>query len=70
MKNTNKILLTLLLILISNITLFAQPGDDDIDGVLEGPEPPASSINDWLGLLLVVGFLFGYYILKNRKQIS
>ena len=70
MKNTNKILLTLFLILISNMPLFANPGDDDIDGVLEGSDTPALPIDDWLGLLLVVGFLFGYYILKNRKQIS
>lgn len=71
MKNTFKSLLTLFLCLISNLLLFAEnsPGADDESGALEGQDPPAS-IDDWIGLLLVLGLILGYYILKKRKQIS
>jgi hypothetical protein len=70
MKNKNKILLTLILFLISNVLLLAQPGDTDGTDNLEGVDTPAAPIDDWLPLLFVLGLRLGYYILKTRKQIS
>jgi hypothetical protein len=70
MKNKNKTLLTLILFLISNVLLIAQPGDTDGTDNLEGVDTPAAPIDDWISLVLVLGLLLGYYILKTRKQIS
>jgi len=72
MKNTYKTLLTIFLFLVTNSVLFAEtgPGSTNDTGTLEGTETPAAPIDQWLGLLLVLGLIFGYYILKNRKQIS
>lgn len=72
MKNTYKTLLTIFLFLVTNSVLFAEtgPGSTNDTGTLEGTETPAAPIDQWLGLLLVLGLILGYYILKNRKQIS
>lgn len=70
MKNTYKTLLTILLLLVTNGLLFAQPGSTDDTGTLEGTETPAAPINDWIPLVLVLGLLLGYYILQKRKQVS
>jgi len=70
MKNKYKTLPTLVLFLISNVLLFAQPGSTDDTGTLEGAETPPMPIDDWISLVLVVGLLLGYYILKTRTKIS
>jgi hypothetical protein len=71
MKNTYKTLLTLLLFLISNVMLFAEtgPGSTNDTGTLEGSETPAAPIDNWLGLLLVLGLLLAYYTFKTRRKI-
>ncbi len=68
-KNTFP-LQTLFIFFLIDSLLFAQPGSTDDTGTLEGTEAPAAPIDSWLGLLLVLGLFLGYYILKNRKQIS
>jgi hypothetical protein len=72
MKNKNKILLVLALFLFffTDALLFAQPGDTDGTGNLEGADAPAAPIDDWISLVLILGLLLGYYILKTRKEIS
>lgn len=70
MKNKYKTLLTILLFFLSNAMLFAQPGSTDDGGTLESTDTPAAPIDDWISLVLVLGLLLGYYILKTRKEIS
>jgi len=55
--------------LLSDFIMFAQPGDDDDTGGLEGDDPPATPINSKIIWLLVVGILFAVYTLnKNKKR--
>jgi hypothetical protein len=68
MKNLLKFYL-LTFILLSDFVAFAQPGDDDGGGGLEGGDPEPAPINGKLILLAVTGILFVMYTFrKNRKQ--
>ncbi len=58
----------LTVVLLSNFSVFAQPGDDDGGGGLEGGDPNPAPINSALIYLLIFGVLFAMYtIKKNRK---
>ena len=68
MKNIYKFYL-LTFVLLSDFAVFAQPGDDDGGGGLEGGDPEPSPINSKLILLAITGILFVMYTFtKNKKQ--
>jgi hypothetical protein len=68
MKNLLKFYL-LTFIFLSDFVAFAQPGDDDGGGGLEGGDPQPAPINGKLILLAITGILFVMYTFrKNRKQ--
>lgn len=70
MKNFSKLYLFALL-LLTDFMLYAQPGDDDGNGGLEGNDPPPAPINSKLILLLIIGLIFAFYTIKKyRKQVS
>ncbi|WP_298116187.1 hypothetical protein [Flavobacterium sp.] len=56
--------------LLSNFIAFAQPGDDDGSGGLEDTsDPQPADINGKLILLLILGIVFAFYIIrKNLKK--
>ena len=56
-------------ILFSDFVAFAQPGDDDGTGGLEGGDPQPAPINSKLILLGITGIMFVMYTFrKDRKQ--
>ena len=54
--------------LFTDFVMFAQPGDEDDNGDLEGNDPQPAPINGKLLLLLIVGLTFAYYKLRNAKK--
>jgi hypothetical protein len=68
MKNLLRFYL-LTFIMLSDFVAFAQPGDDDGGGGLEGGDPEPAPINSKLILLAITGILFVMYTFRrNRKQ--
>jgi hypothetical protein len=65
MKNYFKLYL-ITLILVSDFKLFAQPGDDDGGGGLEGDDPLPTPINGNLIVLAFVGIIYVFFLLKKR----
>ena len=55
-------------ILFSDFVAFAQPGDDDGGGGLEGEDPQPAPINSKLILLALTGILFVIYTFKKNKK--
>ena len=69
MKNLLKLYL-LSFVLLSDFIIFAQPGDDDGGGGLEGEDPQPAPINAKLIFLAITGVLFVIYTLrKSEKQV-
>ena len=70
MKNLLKYYI-LTFILLSDFVLFAQePGDDDGTGGLEGSDPPAAPINSKLIFLAILGLIFVFYTIKNKRKTA
>jgi LPXTG-motif cell wall-anchored protein len=67
MKSFYKIYI-LVILLFSDFVLFAQPGDDDGSGGLEGDDTPAAPINGKLIWLGIVGLLFAFYYFSKKRQ--
>ena len=68
MKNLYK-LYVLAFILLSDLMLFAQPGDTDgTPGGLEGDDVPAAPINGKLIWLALVGIVFVFYYFNTKRQ--
>jgi hypothetical protein len=67
MKSIYKIYI-LIFFLFSDFVLFAEPGDDDGTGNLEGDDTPAAPINGKLIWLALVSILFAFYYLNKRTQ--
>jgi len=67
MKNLYKLYI-LAFVLLSDLMLFAQPGDDDGSGGLEGEDPPAAPINGKLIWLALVGIVFVFYYFNTKRQ--
>ena len=67
MKNIlSKSYITLFFLLACFIT-FAQPGTGDgSGGGLEGTDPPATPINDYIFPMLIVGIYIGFHFLKGK----
>ncbi|WP_264522309.1 DUF1673 domain-containing protein [Flavobacterium sp. N1994] len=58
------------IILLSDFVTYAQPGDNDTGGGLEGGDPAPAPINGKLILLAISGLFFVFYTYrKNRKTI-
>lgn len=56
-------------VLLSDFLTYAQPGDDDGSGGLEGGDPEPAPINSKLMLLAIAGILFVIYTFrKSEKQ--
>lgn len=53
---------------MSDFVTFAQPGDDDGGGGLEGDDPQPAPINSKLILLAIMGILFVLYTFNNSKK--
>lgn len=67
MKSIYKIYI-LTFLLLSDFVLFAQPGDDDGSGGLEGDDTPAAPIDGKLIWLAIISILFAFYYLNKRTQ--
>ena len=68
MKNNLFRLYLLSFFLLTDFIIFAQPGQDQPGGGLEGDDPPVASINGKLILLAAVAVLFAFYTYKNRSK--
>jgi hypothetical protein len=55
-------------LLFSDFVLFAQPGDNDGGGGLEGDDPPPAPINTKLIWLAILGILFAYFTYKQKQS--
>jgi hypothetical protein len=55
-------------VLLSDFVMFAQPGDDDGGGGLEGDDTPAAPIDGKLIWLAIAGILFSVYYFKSKQQ--
>jgi len=69
MKNSLLKIYMLTFFLVSDFIVFAQPGEDNPDGDLEGPDPEPAPINSKLVYLAILGIAFGfYYFIKKREE--
>lgn len=57
------------LALLSNFVAFAQPGDGDGSGGLEGTDPQPAPINSKIILLAIAGVFFVIYTFRKNKKI-
>lgn len=64
MKHLSKIYLLVFLV-FADIVAFAGPGDDTGGGDLGGGDPPATPINSYLIIMIVLGMLLGFYSFKK-----
>jgi hypothetical protein len=70
MKNYEKISIFIYMLLF-NVIVFAQPGDDDGFGGLEDDDPAAAPISNKLIVLALIGLTYMFYVIKNRsKQLN
>jgi len=53
---------------LTDFISFAQPGQDQPGGGLEGDDPPPAPINGKLILLAIAAVLFAFYTLKNKRR--
>jgi hypothetical protein len=70
MKNNLFKLYILSFFLLSDFLLFAQPGDDDGGGGLEGDDPVPAAIDGKLVWLGVVAVIYAFYSLKTKRRIA
>ena len=61
---------TLAFVLLSNFMLFAQPGQNNDGGDLEGPDAPPTSINGKIIWLAILGILFISFSLRKSYKKS
>ena len=69
MKNLLKFYL-LTFVLLSDFVAFAQPGDDDGGGGLEGGDPLPAPINNKMFLLAIAGVCFVIYTFNKNKRAA
>lgn len=68
----NRVLYSFLVIffLLVDFVAFAQPGDDDGSGGLEGNDPPPAPINGQLIWLGIVAIIFAYYSMRRYRKLA
>lgn len=66
-KNFLTIPLVILFVLM-DFVVFAQPGDDDGSGGLEGNDPPPAPINSKIIWLAIIAIIYGFYSIKKYKK--
>ncbi len=70
MKNKVSYSFLVTFFLLVDFVAFAQPGDDDGGGGLEGNDPPPAPINGqliWLGILAIV---FAFYSIRRYRKLA
>ncbi|MCA6423392.1 MAG: hypothetical protein IM568_11305 [Flavobacterium sp.] len=67
MKNILKYYI-IVFIIVSDFAMYAQPGDDDGGGGLEGNDPQPAPINGKLVILAITAILFVLYTYRNKKR--
>ncbi len=67
MKSIYKIYI-LVFLFLSDFVLFAQPGEDDGSGGLEGDDAPVAPIDGKLLWLAIVSILFAFYYLNKKAH--
>ena len=67
MKNILKYYI-LAFVIVSDFAMYAQPGDDDGGGGLEGGDPAPAPINGKLILIAIMGIIFVLYTYRNKKR--
>lgn len=69
MKNKLFKLYILGFLILTNFIAFAQPGDDTVDGDLEGGDDPVP-VNGKLIYLGIAGLLFAVYTYRKNKKVA
>jgi len=69
MKNKLFNLYLISFFLLVDFVAFAQPGDDDGSGGLEGDDAPPAPINGKLFWLGIVAILYAFYAIKKYRKI-
>ncbi|WP_309640182.1 hypothetical protein [Flavobacterium sp.] len=70
MKNRLFNLYLITFFLLVDFVAFAQPGDDDGSGGLEGNDPPPAPINGKLLWLGIVALLYAFYSIRKNRKIA
>ena len=70
MKNLSSKLYMTLLLIFSNLIIFAQPGNNDGFGGLEGGDAPAAPVDDWIIPFIVLSSIVGYYLIRKKFKNS
>ena len=68
MKNKFYSLYLLAFFLINDFVAFAQPGDDDGGGGLEGNDVPAAPISNKLVWLGIIALMYAFYCIKRNRR--
>jgi hypothetical protein len=68
----NKILYICLVsfFLLTDFVVFAQPGNDDGSGGLEGNDPPPAPINGKLIWLGIAAIIFAFYSFRKYRKLT
>lgn len=56
--------------LLVDFVAFAQPGDDDGSGGLEGDDAPPAPINGKLLWLGIVAIIYAFYSIRKSRRIA
>lgn len=70
MKNRLFNLYLITFFLLVDFVAFAQPGDDDGSGGLEGNDPPPAPINGKLIWLGIVALLYAFYSIRKNRRLA
>jgi len=70
MKNKLFNLYLITFFLLVDFVAFAQPGDDDGSGGLEGDDTPPAPINGKLVWLVVVALIYAFYSIRKNRKIA
>lgn len=70
MKNKLFKLYILGFFILTDFMAFAQPGDDTIDGDLEGDDPAPVPVNGKLIYLAIAALIFAAYSYRKNKRIA
>lgn len=70
MKNNLFKLYILGFFILTDFMVFAQPGDDTVDGGLEGDDTSPVPVNGKLIYLGIAGLLFAIYTYRRNKKVA